>query len=212
LKIAKEGFPFIVGSALLTAAVCVFSFGRAGWNWAAAVPFVVLLFMFYFFRDPERETPQVEGAIISPADGRVILIKELREEEFLKADARMVSIFMSPFNVHVNRAPYGGRVEAVKHTAGSFKAASAADAWKVNENIAMHLSSDRGQLLVRQVAGFIARRAVCRVIPGDVLKTGQRYGIIKFSSRLDVYLPPEAKLEVKVGDRVQAGRSIIARW
>jgi phosphatidylserine decarboxylase len=212
LKIAREGFPFIAGSMIFAAAVYAFSRGRAGWDWAAAVAFAITLFMFYFFRDPERETPQVEGAIISPADGRVILIKELREEEFLKADARMVSIFMSPFNVHVNRAPYGGSVKAVKHTLGSFKAASADDAWKVNENIAMHLSSDRGELLVRQVAGFLARRAVCRVIPGDVLKTGQRYGIIKFSSRLDIYLPPGAKIEVNVGDRVQAGLSIIARW
>jgi phosphatidylserine decarboxylase len=212
LKIAKEGFPFIAGSMLLTAAVYVFSMERPGWDWAAAAAFAVTLFMLYFFRDPERDTPRVEGAIVSPADGRVILIKELREEEFLKADARMISIFMSPFNVHVNRAPYNGSVKAVKHTPGGFKAANSADAWKVNENIAMHLSTDRGGLLVRQVAGFLARRAVCRVRPGDVLETGQRYGIIKFSSRLDIYLPPEAKVEVGIGDRVRAGQSIIARW
>jgi phosphatidylserine decarboxylase len=165
--------------------------------------------MLYFFRDPERIAPEGDNIFVSPADGKVIFIKNVREDQHLKSDAIEVSIFMSPLNVHVNRAPCDGVVESVVHTSGKFLSAFKHEASLQNENIAMLLNTKHGKVLVRQVAGFVARRAVCRVKPGDALEKGQRYGIIKFSSRLDVYLPKDADIKVKLGDKVKAGETII---
>jgi len=165
----------------------------------------------YFFRDPERVTPQGEGLFVAPADGKVILIKDVYEQEYLDSDVKEISIFMSPLNVHVNRAPCDGQVIAVQHKAGKFLAAYKDDASMKNEHIDMVLDGKQGKVLVRQVAGFIARRAVCRVKPGDTLKRGERYGMIKFSSRLDIYLPKDAKIMVKPGDKVKAGETVIAK-
>ena len=204
LKFAPEGYPFIIVFIFITLAV---AFVRL--PWLTALFLVLTLFMFYFFRDPERTVPQGRGLFISPADGRVILIKEIREEEHLKTQVIKISIFMSPFNVHVNRAPCDGVVRTVKHTPGRFFAADKDEASMLNENIAMVLEAGEGTILVRQVAGFIARRAVCRVKAGDKLKRGERFGMIKFSSRLDVYLPLNAKIKVKLGDRVKAGESVL---
>ncbi len=204
LKFAPEGYPFIIVFIFITLAV---AFVRL--PWLTALFLVLTLFMFYFFRDPERTVPQGRGLFISPADGRVILIKEIREEEHLKTQVIKISIFMSPFNVHVNRAPCDGVVRTVKHTPGRFFAADKDEASLLNENIAMVLECNDGTILVRQVAGFIARRAVCRVKAGDKLKRGERFGMIKFSSRLDVYLPLNAKIKVKLGDRVKAGESVL---
>jgi phosphatidylserine decarboxylase len=139
----------------------------------------------------------------------VILIQKVFEQTFLKGDAIEVSIFMSPLNVHVNRAPSDGVVDTVVHTRGKFLSAFKHEASLQNENIAMVLDTKYGKVLVRQVAGFLARRAVCRVKPGDSLKKGGRYGIIKFSSRLDIYLPQNTKISVKLGDRVKAGQTVI---
>jgi phosphatidylserine decarboxylase len=165
--------------------------------------------MLYFFRDPERIAPEGDNVFVSPADGKVILIKNVYEKQYLKNDAIEVSIFMSPLNVHVNRAPCDSIVESVIHTPGKFLSAFKHEASLQNENIAMLLNTKHGKVLVRQVAGFVARRAVCRVGPGDSLKKGERYGIIKFSSRLDVYLPKDADIKVKLGDKVKAGETII---
>jgi phosphatidylserine decarboxylase len=137
------------------------------------------------------------------------LIKNVREDRYLKSDAVEISIFMSPLNVHVNRAPCDGVVESVIHTPGKFLSAFKHEASLQNENIAMLLNTKHGKILVRQVAGFVARRAVCRVRPGDSLKMGERYGIIKFSSRLDVYLPKGTEIKVKLGNKVKAGETII---
>ncbi|MBI4709875.1 MAG: phosphatidylserine decarboxylase family protein [Nitrospirae bacterium] len=219
---APEGSPFIIVFIFITLAAL---FVRLPW---LTVLFLVLtLFMFYFFRDPERTVPQDKGVFVSPADGRVILIKEIHGDiippdpwspsappeagnpPLIKGDFIKISIFMSPFNVHVNRAPCDGVVKAVKHTPGRFFAADKDEASMLNENIAMVLEGGEGTILVRQVAGFIARRAVCRVKAGDKLKRGERYGIIKFSSRLDVYLPLNANIKVKLGDRVKAGETIL---
>jgi phosphatidylserine decarboxylase len=207
VKFAPEGLPFILGAAAVTALVSM-----VAKNWTAAIPFILTLFMFYFFRDPERITPGDAGAVISPADGRILLVTNVKEEEFLGKDAIKISIFMSPLNVHVNRAPYDGRVVSVKHTPGSFKKAFLDEASLKNDNIAMVMNTEKGDILLRQVAGSIARRAVCRVKPGDTLKKGQRYGIIKFSSRVDIYLPLSAGVLVKPGDKVLSGETIIARW
>ncbi|WP_420266817.1 phosphatidylserine decarboxylase family protein [Candidatus Magnetominusculus dajiuhuensis] len=206
VKFAPEGRPFILGAVAATVAVFI-----TLKNWITAIPFAITLFMLYFFRDPERVTPTDGGAVISPADGKILLVIEVKEEEFLKKDVRKISIFMSPLNVHVNRAPCDGEVMSVKHTPGSFKKAFLDEASLKNDNIAMVMKTKKGDILLRQVAGSIARRAVCRVRPGDTLKQGQRYGIIKFSSRVDIYLPLAAKVVVKQGDKVLAGVTVIAR-
>jgi phosphatidylserine decarboxylase len=175
-----------------------------------AVLVLLLLFTLYFFRDPDRSSPKGDNLVLSPADGEVVTITPVREDEYLKKDAVQVSIFMSPLNVHVNRAPCDGKVSVVKYSPGKYMAAYKDDASLKNENIVMVLDGDKGRVLVRQVAGFVARRAVCRAKVGDVLKRGERYGIIKFSSRLDVYLPKDAQIKVKPGDKVKAGETVIA--
>jgi phosphatidylserine decarboxylase len=203
MKFASEGYPFIIFFSALTAvALC---FGPA---WALA-PFVLTLFMFYFFRDPERIAPAGDNVLISPADGKIIRIKESTEDGYLKGNATEISIFMSPLNVHVNRAPCDGVVEYVMHSPGKFMSAFREEASLLNENIAMGLNTKHGKILVRQVAGFVARRAVCRVKPGDTLKKGERYGLIKFSSRLDVYLPVNTVIKVGIGDKVKAGVTVL---
>lgn len=207
MKIAPEGVPFIAIFFVLTV-IAIFSFGP---RWTL-IPLVLTLFMVYFFRDPERVVP-VEAGFISPADGKVLLVEEpVDDMVFLHKNVKMLSIFMSPLNVHVNRAPCAGEVKLVKHKAGSFLKAYHKEApWK-NESTSMVLACDSGeQLLVRQVAGAVARRTVCRVKPGDRLERGDRYGMIKFSSRVDVYLPLEAEVLVEVGQMVKAGESLIAR-
>jgi phosphatidylserine decarboxylase len=207
LKVAPEGLPFIIVSAIVT--IIVFLIWK---NWIVAFPFVILLFMLFFFRDPERNIPKFADAIVSPADGKIIKIEKMYEHEYLKKDVMKISIFMSPFNVHVNRAPYSGSVLAVAHNAGGFFAAYKDDASIRNENIAMVIKTIKGDILVRQVAGFVARRAVCRAKPGDILTTGDRYGLIKFSSRVDLYLPLDVEIAVKLKDKVTSGESILARW
>ncbi len=204
-KIANEGYPFILGSLALTA--LVFIFIPAG----VAIPSVLTLFMLYFFRDPDRVVPEGRGLFVSAADGKVILIKDVYESRHIHAGMKQVSVFMTPFNVHVNRAPCSGRVKTVKHSKGRFLAAYREDASFKNENIEMVLETEYGDILVRQVAGFVARRAVCRKKEGDLLTCGERYGMIKFSSRLDVYLPESVDIKVKLNDKVKAGETVIAQ-
>ena len=204
MKFAPEGYPFIVSFGLVTVAAAFF-----GGTFFAALPLILTLFMLYFFRDPDRHVPDDKDVFVSPADGKVILIRDVHEPKYLHADAKEVSIFMSPMDVHVNRAPCDGRVKTVKHNEGRFYAAYKDEASMSNENIEMVIETEYGDVLVRQVAGFVARRAVCRKKEGDTLKRGERYGIIKFSSRLDVYIPAKADIRIKPGDAVKAGETII---
>ncbi len=206
LKFAPEGYPFISLTAVATIASFIFLGGLA-----AALPLVLTLFVAYFFRDPERQAPEGDNIFVSPADGRILQIQTVLEEKFLKNKAVEISIFMSPLNVHVNRAPCAGVVESVVYTPGAFISAFKPEASISNENIAMHLKGSSGSILVRQVAGAVARRVVCRARKGDALKKGERYGIIKFSSRLDVYLPENTEIKVKTGDPVRAGETIIGQ-
>lgn len=206
LKFAPEGYPFISVAAVVT--IAAFFFGGA---WAAAIPLVLTLFVAFFFRDPERRVPEGDNTFVSPADGQILQIQTVIEEKFLKNKAKEISIFMSPLNVHVNRAPCAGVVESTLYTPGAFISAFKPEASIRNENIAMLLKGSAGSVLVRQVAGAIARRIVCRVRQGDTLKKGERYGIIKFSSRLDVYLPENTEIKVKIGDPVKAGETIIGQ-
>ncbi|HXX57369.1 MAG TPA: phosphatidylserine decarboxylase family protein [Thermodesulfovibrionales bacterium] len=212
IKLAPEGYPFITVFLVITIGTAVF------FSWTAILPFMLTLFMAYFFRDPERVIPRSDNAFLAPADGKVILIEDLRGEKIpavipvQKGDETGyigVSIFMSPLDVHVNRAPCDGVVESVVHTPGRFLSAFKHEASLRNENIAMLLDTKYGKVLVRQVAGFLARRAVCRVKTGDSLKGGERYGIIKFSSRLDIYLPGNTVIKVRLGERVKAGETVL---
>lgn len=204
LRIAREGYPFIV----FFVAVTVISYFV--WIWAFPVAFSLMIFMFFFFRDPERVIPEGEDIFVSPADGKIIMIEEVKEDRYLKINLRMVSIFMSPLDVHVNRSPCEGRVKSVIYSPGRFLSAFKQEASLENENITMILNTEYGDVIVRQVAGFLARRAVCRVKEGDTLKRGERFGIIKFSSRVDLFLPLNAAIRVRLGERVKAGETIIA--
>lgn len=178
---------------------------------AALLPLVAGVgFCLYFFRDPERMPPAGEHLVVSPADGRVLEVRAEPEERFLDAPATRVSIFMSPLDVHVNRSPVTGTVERVQHTAGKFRAAFADKASLDNERNAVVLESAGRRYVVIQIAGALARRIVCRRGPGDRLGRGERFGMIMFGSRVDLFLPPDVTPRVARGDRVQAGLTVVA--
>jgi len=177
---------------------------------ASIIPLVLAIaFCLFFFRDPERVAPADERLVVSPADGRVLEVCEEREDRFLHAPATRISIFMSPLDVHVNRAPVSGTIEVVRHTPGKFRAAFADKASLDNERNALMLSSGGKRFLVVQIAGALARRIVCHVGEGDRLRRGERFGLIMFGSRVDLFLPPEIRPAVRKGDRVRAGTSIV---
>jgi len=205
-RIASEGWPFIYVTAGLT--LIFYGLFRP---WVTVFPLILMLFMVFFFRDPERVIPEGRDLVVSPADGKVIRIRTDAEDSLLTSPAISISIFMSPFNVHVNRAPVDGMVQDVIHREGRFRPAYTDEAPMENENTTMILSTPYGQVLVRQIAGILARRIVCRVKPGESLKRGERYGLIKFGSRVDIYLPAGAEVLVKADDMVRAGSTVIAR-
>jgi len=204
-QFAREGYPFILFFASITLLSLLLKT-----YWVTGIALVLTLFMLYFFRDPDRITPQNSNAFISPADGKVILITEAKEEEMLNSNALKISIFMSPLNVHVNRVPCDGVVKDVKYYPGKFLSAFKSDASILNEHITMLLDcKEHGLIVIKQIAGSIARRVVCRVKPGDSLKQGERYGIIKFSSRVDIFLPLDTQIRVRLNDKVVAGETIL---
>ncbi|HSB32947.1 MAG TPA: phosphatidylserine decarboxylase family protein [Nitrospirota bacterium] len=205
IPVAAEGWPFMIPLALATALLFAL-----GWRNAGAVLLVLTLFVLFFFRDPERAVPQGGGVVVSPADGKVIVIKDIYEPDYLKQDVKQISIFLSVFNVHVNRSPIGGTVEVVKYNPGKFHVASVDKASLDNEQTAMVVATGKNRVLVKQIAGLIARRIVCYAKPGDTVKTGERYGLIRFGSRVDLFLPKDAELKVKLGDRIKGARDVIA--
>ena len=204
IPVASEGWPFIIPLAIITALLFAF-----GWKNTAYVALLLTLFVLYFFRDPERLVPKGKDLVVSPADRRVIVIKDVYEPDYLKQDVKQVSIFLSVFNVHVNRAPVGGTVEAVKYNPGRFHVASVDKASLENEQTGMVIVNGKHKILVKQIAGLIARRIVCYAKPGDALMPGERYGLIRFGSRVDLFLPKNTELRVKVGDRIKGARDII---
>ena len=205
--IAASGYRFLAAGALL-----IFLGWLLGSGWLWGLGLLALAFFGYFFRDPERPIPAEPEAVVSPADGKVVYVDEVREERYLNGPARRVAIFMNVFDVHVNRAPVAGTITEAEHRDGCFKAAWREDACTLNEQQALVLEADRRRVLVVQIAGLLARRIVSYVQPGQYLDKGERLGLICFGSRVDLYLPLEAEILVKVGDRVQAGSSIVARW
>ncbi len=178
-----------------------------GWFAAGTALLVVAAAVAAFFRDPERVPPDAEGVVVSPADGKVVDVGEPSG-----AEGRRLSIFLSPLDVHINRAPMNGKVSDVSYRAGHFFAAYKGKASEENERNAVELVDDAGRTLrIVQIAGFLARRIVCYVNPGDSLRKGQRFGMIMFGSRVDLHLPGDAEIEVAPGQRVRGGETIVAR-
>ncbi len=170
---------------------------------------ILLFFHFLFFRDPEREIPQYEDLIVSPADGKVIKITEVEEDHYLHSRAILVSIFMSVFDVHVNRVPVSGEIEYLNYRSGKFKPAYKDNSSELNEQLVTGIKSLRGKILIKQIAGIIARRIVCSLKKGDMVRTGERFGMIKYGSRVDLLIPMASKIYVKLHERVIAGETII---
>jgi phosphatidylserine decarboxylase len=208
VSIAREGWPVIATAGGVLGVVAVV--GVLAGHPAAVVPLVLgVAACLYFFRDPERRAPGDERLVVSPADGRVLAVVEEREERFLHAPATRISIFMSPLDVHVNRNPVSGRVEHVEHSQGRFRAAFADKASLDNERNAVVLESGGRRYLMVQIAGALARRIICRVAPGDRVQRGERFGIIMFGSRVDLFLPVGVRPCVAKGDRVSAGTTVV---
>lgn len=205
IPVAVEGYPFI-GLAALVALVLA-TLGHPPFALAALV---LTGFILYFFRDPERVSPEEEDVVVSPADGKVILIEKVFDDRFVKEHVYKISIFMNIFNVHVNRVPFPGTVTAVRYSPGSFLSANTERATLENEYCAIALAaSNQQKLAVVQVAGLIARRIVCWATKGDFLARGQRFGLIRFGSRVDLYLPLRVQLEVQPGQKVRAGETVL---
>jgi phosphatidylserine decarboxylase len=203
--IAREGWPFLAVSLVLAIAATAWC---APWS----IPlWIIFVFVLQFFRDPARVVPQQVGAVLSPADGRVIKV-ERTQDPYGERDALLVSVFMNVFNVHSNRSPVDGVIQKVQYFPGKFVNADLDKASSENERNAIVLKTDAGQTVTFvQVAGLIARRILCYVKAGDRLARGQRYGFIRFGSRVDVYLPLDATVKVSIGDKVRATETILAQ-
>jgi len=209
MKFAREGIPFVMALGVATLVADLLAL----W-WLGLLLLVLTLAVAAFFRDPEREVPEGDEHVLSPADGRVVAIDEEARAEAVPGETfRRVAIFMSPANVHVNRVPVGGEVLSVKHTAGRFLAAYNERSSLENERNEVVLRDASGRTLVLvQVAGLLARRIVCRLHPGERVERGARFGLIMFGSRVDVYVSRGARICVRVGDRVRAGSAVLAEF
>ena len=202
IPVAAEGWPFIFPPAV---AACIL--GWMGWRPAAAALGAVAICCLGFFRDPERTAPSLTGAVLAPADGRVMRVVEV-EDPWVGRAVR-VSVFLSPLDVHVNRSPVAGQVEGVRHEAGRFLAAYREEASELNERCTLALQGEAARIGVKQIAGVVARRIVCRARQGDRLEAGERFGLIRFGSRTDLIVPAGTEIRVRVGDRVRGGETIM---
>lgn len=203
--IAREGWPFLAISAGVAIAVTA----TAGWLWAAPL-WVIALFVLQFFRDPARPIPGDVRSVLSPADGRIVAIQPVRDP-WLNRDALKISVFMNVFNVHSNRSPVDGEVRQRWYHPGAFVNAALDKASVENERNALHIRATAGHdVTCVQVAGLVARRILCYVVEGSQLLRGQRYGFIRFGSRVDLYLPPDTRVKVTIGDKVSASSTILA--
>lgn len=207
IPVVKEGLPF-----LFVALIAAIAFGVGGW-WPLSLLFFLLSgYIAYFFRNPERLPPVGAAMVASPADGKVIFIGNSYEDEFQKEEMQKVSIFMSLFDVHVNRVPVDGTVRDIRYHRGRFMAAFEDRASEENERNALLIETARGQkLTLVQVAGLVARRIICYPNIGAFVLRGQRMGLIRFGSRCDIYLPKSAEIVVKMGEKVLGGETILAK-
>ena len=206
--VAKAGYPLIVAAAFVT-----LIFALLEMTLAALLGMVIAFSFCGFFRDPDRVIPDQAGGIVAPADGKVIVVDTVESSAFFNGRCKKISIFMTVFNVHVNRIPFDGVVEKISYHPGKFFAANLDKASVQNEHNAVFLKTPENKAMcVVQVAGLIARRIICYIQPGMELTKGQRYGLICFGSRLDVYLPDDVDITVAVGDKVKAGTSLIGQF
>ncbi|MBI3624982.1 MAG: phosphatidylserine decarboxylase family protein [Candidatus Rokubacteria bacterium] len=202
IPITPEGWPFIL---IPGAAACALA--GTGWSWLAVPPALLALLSLGFFRDPERTPPAVPGAVVAPADGRVREVRELHDP--FVGEAVRVSIFLSPLDVHVNRSPIAALVTEVEYRSGRFMAAYRPEASEGNERCRIALQGESARVAVSQIAGVVARRVVCRVRPGDKLRAGERFGLIRFGSRTDLFVPKGTALRCRQGDKVRGGETIM---
>jgi len=204
MRIARQGTVYILIPAIIAALLLV-----AGWWWLALPFALITLFMAYFFRDPSRDSPQDASLVVSPADGRVTRVKSI--EDGNPQAATLVSIFLSPLDVHINRAPIAGEITNITYTRGKFLMATDERASLVNEQNMLTIRGERITVMCKQIAGILARRIVCWKHTGEKVSLGERFGLIKFSSRTDLLLPPQVEVLVKEGNRVRGGVSVIGR-
>ena len=212
MSVAKEGIPFILIAAVVAGGTFALANSRRSFLlWLLAFLFTVIaLWVAYFFRDPERTGPRGDMVVIAPADGRIVLITEVDEPTFIHGRALRISIFMNVFNVHVNRYPVDGTVRYVHYNPGKFLNAAVEKSSLENEQMSVGLESGPFRILVRQIAGLVARRIVTYSKDGDVVKQGERFGLIRFGSRVDVFVPTNSTVKVKIGDTTMSGTSVLA--
>lgn len=211
---AKEGAPIIIVFGAMAVAITIgaainqrplfWIFTLIGWS--------LVLFSIYFFRDPERDVPTEPNIIVAPADGKIILLDQTTEPIFFGTRVHRISIFMSVFDVHVNRIPLEGRVTYLKYNKGKFLPAYQSAAAYENEQTVIGIENERTKLLFKQIAGILAKRIVCNLRNGWMVQRGQRFGMIKFGSRIDLFLPLEVQLQVQLNQKVRAGETIIGRY
>ncbi len=206
LPVAPEGVPILAAAAFITLVLALL-----GLTVPALIGLFAAMFLGFFFRDPDRVVPRDEQAVVSPADGRVLAAEIIADGGgFYEGRCLKISIFMSIFNVHVNRIPASGTVRRIEYHPGRFFSANLDKASAENERNAVFMETETGhRLCTVQIAGLVARRIICRILPGDEVLRGRRFGLICFGSRLDVYLPPETGITVQKGQKVQAGTSIL---
>ncbi len=208
MTIAREGYPLVGIAGVLAAAAFGF-----GWTVLGAVLVLATAAVAAFFRDPERNIPRGDDLVVSPADGRIVSIADNTGDLLFADAATRISIFLSPLDVHINRAPVAGRVDEVRYQTGQFFAAYKEDASRLNEQNALRIVDERERNWgVVQIAGFLARRIVCRVAAGAALARGERFGLIMFGSRTDIYLPKGCQVEATEGQRVTGGETILGRF
>ena len=205
MRIDPAGWPFILGG-LVLAIVALWLFKPL----IGITLLIVTTFFLFFFRDPDRRVVAPDTVVLSPADGRVMVAGPSTSPTFSSGQWQQISIFLSPIDVHVNRLPVGGRVVAVKYHPGRFLPAYRSDAGELNEYTEVTIDHGGQMIVVRQIVGILARRIVCRIKEGDVVKAGDRFGVMKFGSRMDVFLPREAALQTKVGEKVVGGITVLA--
>ena len=212
MSFAREGMPFILIAMAVAGGTFALAISRRSWAlWLVAFVFVlVALWVAYFFRDPERAGERGDSLVVAPADGRVLMITDVDEPSFVHGKVTRISIFMNIFNVHVNRYPIGGTVRYVHYNPGKFLNAAAEKSSLENEQMSVGLEANGRKVLVRQIAGLIARRIVTYSKEGDVARQGDRYGLIRFGSRVDIFVPAGSGLRVHVGETTSAGVTILA--
>jgi phosphatidylserine decarboxylase len=212
LNFAREGYLFIGIAAVAAASAFALALARRSWSlWLLAVIVTIIaLWVAYFFRDPERKGERGAQLVVAPADGRLIMMTEVNEPAFIQGSAVRMSIFMNVFNVHVNRYPIDGVVRYVHYNKGKFLNAAADKSSLENEQMSVGIEAGRNRILLRQIAGLIARRIVTYSRVGESVQQGDRMGIIRFGSRVDVFVPPNARIRAKVGDLTTAGVTVLA--